>query len=129
MGRPPDPRTINQFHPFPLESSSRPSLSEDGMMGEAASQGADVDMVRGGGRRGNSIQDHHWFRGGESIRVSGRRFLSFSMVEERILYWNCCGASSGNFFKDMKELMREHIPVLIALLEPKVSGSVVDWGA
>lgn len=44
----------------------------------------------------------------------------------KILCWNCCGASSGHFFREIKELRRVYKPVLIISLEPKVSGKVVD---
>lgn len=46
------------------------------------------------------------------------------MIE--VLCWNCPRTSSGQFLKEMKEMMGVYKPVLIILLEPKVSGEVAD---
>lgn len=42
------------------------------------------------------------------------------------MYWNFRGAGSGEFACEMKEIMREHIPHVIILLEPRTSGDTTD---
>lgn len=46
--------------------------------------------------------------------------------EERILCWNCHGASSSQFQREMRELRRIYKTLVLILLEPKVSGEVAD---
>lgn len=46
--------------------------------------------------------------------------------DERIVYWNCHGASSGNFVLKLKELLRCFRLAIVVLLELKVSGVVAD---
>lgn len=43
-----------------------------------------------------------------------------------MLTWNCRGASSGQFLRSMKELMRIHHPHILVILEPKTSGLEAD---
>lgn len=45
---------------------------------------------------------------------------------ENIICWNCRGASSGNFVRVMKELLRSYKPALVVLLKLKISGAVAD---
>lgn len=51
------------------------------------------------------------------------------MIEgERILCRNCRGASSSQFLREIRELKRLYKPLMIILLEPKISGEVADRG-
>lgn len=40
--------------------------------------------------------------------------------------WNCHGALSGEFLREIKEFMRRFKPEIILLMEPKISGETVD---
>lgn len=44
--------------------------------------------------------------------------------EGKILCWNCRGASSSHFQREMRELRRIHKSMMVSLLEPKVSGAI-----
>lgn len=44
------------------------------------------------------------------------------MISEGLLCWNCRGAKSGNFLRELKEFQKIYKPVFIILLEPKISG-------
>lgn len=46
--------------------------------------------------------------------------------EEMIVYWNCRGTASKEFACEMKEIMREYRPMIVILVEPRVSGEVAD---
>lgn len=48
------------------------------------------------------------------------------LEEEKVVCWNCQGARSGQFMRELKELVREYKPVITILLEPKISGKVAD---
>lgn len=48
------------------------------------------------------------------------------MLEERVLCWNCRGAGSKEFACKLNEIIREHKPMVVILLEPRVSGEVAD---
>src|SRR4051812_45714525 len=49
------------------------------------------------------------------------------MLEDKIIIcWNYRGVSSGNFMREMKELSRAYRTTIVVLLEPKISGVVVD---
>lgn len=52
------------------------------------------------------------------------RIFIFSMLEEGLMCWNCHGASSGEFQREMKDLLRMFKLVMLILLEPKVSRSI-----
>lgn len=43
-------------------------------------------------------------------------------LAENIHYWNCRGAKSVVFLREVKELMRVHQLMIVVLLEPKISG-------
>lgn len=44
--------------------------------------------------------------------------------EGKIICWNCCGASSGQFHREIRELKWLHKLMMLILLEPKVSGLI-----
>lgn len=44
------------------------------------------------------------------------------MVEESIISWNCRGAGSTLFIREMSDIRRRFNPKIIALMEPKISG-------
>lgn len=48
------------------------------------------------------------------------------MVKESILFWNCRGAGSREFLCEIKELMKEHHPSILILLESRISGATAD---
>lgn len=43
------------------------------------------------------------------------------MTAQNIIAWNCCGARSGEFLREMNELIRAHRPMIIMVMEPKIS--------
>lgn len=45
---------------------------------------------------------------------------------KKIFAWNCRGARSGDFLREMKEFLRQERPIIILLLEPRISGIVAD---
>lgn len=45
---------------------------------------------------------------------------------ENIICWNCRVAKSGESLREIRDLIGVHQPVLIVLLEPRVSGDVAD---
>lgn len=40
--------------------------------------------------------------------------------------WNCRGALSGEFLREIRDFRRQYRPTIILLLEPKISGSKAD---
>lgn len=46
--------------------------------------------------------------------------------KESIVCWNCHGSRSGQFLREMKEIIGDCRPMLIVLLETKINGEVVD---
>lgn len=46
--------------------------------------------------------------------------------EERILSRNCRGVRSATFLLEMKELKRRYNPMIIVLMEPRISGELAD---
>lgn len=48
------------------------------------------------------------------------------MIAQNIIAWNCRGAKSSEFLREMKELIRVHRPLIIVLVEPKISGVEAD---
>lgn len=40
--------------------------------------------------------------------------------------WNCRGARSDDFIREMKEFMRSYKPIIILLMEPRRSGEIAD---
>lgn len=48
------------------------------------------------------------------------------MFEDRVMCWNCRGAGNRDFLCEMREMMKEFRPSIVALLEPQISGSTVD---
>lgn len=44
----------------------------------------------------------------------------------RVLCWNCRGALSGEFLREIREFMRKYKPEIIVLLEPRISGATAD---
>lgn len=49
------------------------------------------------------------------------------MIEEkRILCWNFRGASRDQFLREMREVTRFYSPLMVILLDSKVSGEVAD---
>lgn len=44
---------------------------------------------------------------------------------EKILCWNCRGASNKEFLHEMRELTRQHRPTKLILHEPMISGMTV----
>lgn len=48
------------------------------------------------------------------------------LVGESILSWNCRGAASKVFERELQELTRVFKPVITVLLEPKISGEEAD---
>lgn len=48
------------------------------------------------------------------------------MIEESVLSWNSRGAKSVGFLKEVKEFMRLYKPMIIALIQPKISGVEAD---
>lgn len=47
-------------------------------------------------------------------------------IEESIVCWNFRGVRSGQFLREMKKIMRDFRPMLIVLLEPKISGEAAN---
>lgn len=43
-----------------------------------------------------------------------------------IISWNCQGATSRDFNRVFKDMLRRHKPILVGLYEPKVSGTQAD---
>lgn len=43
-----------------------------------------------------------------------------------VLSWNFRGAKSDQFTRSIKELIREHRPKIVVILEPRISGHEVD---
>lgn len=52
--------------------------------------------------------------------------ITILMKEGNILCWNCRGAKSREFLIGLKELRRNHKPMLIILLEQRISGMETD---
>lgn len=48
------------------------------------------------------------------------------MIDGNVVCWNCCGAKSGNFLREVRKLKRIYKPVLLILIEPRTSGREVD---
>lgn len=48
------------------------------------------------------------------------------MVGGRLICWNCRGAKSGDFLRELKKLQRVHKPLIIVLTEPRISGEEID---
>lgn len=48
------------------------------------------------------------------------------MLDEIIMIWNYRGAASKEFVRELKELVKGHRPMVIVLLEPRVSSDSVD---
>lgn len=48
------------------------------------------------------------------------------LIDGRIFCWNCRGARSGEFIKEMKEFKRMYKPMIIILIEPKINGAGAD---
>lgn len=49
------------------------------------------------------------------------------MSEEwNMMCWNCRGARSDEFHRELKDLIRVHRPLIIILLEPRINGEVAD---
>lgn len=44
------------------------------------------------------------------------------MIAESLLCWNCRGAKSGDFLRELKEFQKVYKPVIIVLIELKISG-------
>lgn len=47
-------------------------------------------------------------------------------LKESILRWNCRGAASREFVCEMRELLGKFKPMVIILLEPKISGEAAN---
>lgn len=43
-----------------------------------------------------------------------------------IIFWNCQGAASRDFYRVFKDMISFHKPMLVGLFEQKVSGSHAD---
>lgn len=43
------------------------------------------------------------------------------LIETQILCWNCRGAQSDTFLRELKEIMRSYRPEILILLEPKIN--------
>lgn len=43
-----------------------------------------------------------------------------------VFCWNCRGAGSGNFIREMREYIRLYNPAIIVLMEPRISGVTAD---
>lgn len=52
--------------------------------------------------------------------------LMLMMIEECIVCWNVRGAGSKEFMREMKEIMKAHRPMVVILLEPRISGAAAD---
>lgn len=48
------------------------------------------------------------------------------MIENHILYRTCRGTKRGKFLRELKEFRRSHKPLMIILLEPKISEAGAD---
>lgn len=48
------------------------------------------------------------------------------MIGGNLLCWNCRGARSGDFLKEMKELQKFYKPLILMLMESKISGNEAD---
>lgn len=48
------------------------------------------------------------------------------MRDGSLICWNCCGAKSSNFIREMKEMKMKYKPMLIILIEQKISGIKED---
>lgn len=48
------------------------------------------------------------------------------MIEGSVLCWNCRGAGSKDFMREMRELMNEVRPAIVVLLEPRISSLTAD---
>lgn len=44
-------------------------------------------------------------------------------MDTKVLCWNCRGAASKDFLREMLDMKRTHKPTMIVLLEPQISGS------
>ncbi|XP_031402735.1 uncharacterized protein LOC116212324 [Punica granatum] len=44
----------------------------------------------------------------------------------RVLCWNCRGAGSSRFVRVMKEMIRDHRPNIVVIVEPRISGAKAD---
>lgn len=51
--------------------------------------------------------------------------LFLVIVEEKVICWICRGASK-EFAYEMREIIREHKPKIIILIEPRISGEFAD---
>lgn len=47
-------------------------------------------------------------------------------VKNKFICWNCPGTNNGQFLREIKEMIRSYKPLVLILLEPKVSGLVAD---
>lgn len=48
------------------------------------------------------------------------------MLDGSVLSWNCRGAGSREFLREIKDVMKEHRPSIVVLLDPHVSGVTAD---
>lgn len=46
--------------------------------------------------------------------------LCLDVNRKKVICWNCRGAGSGEFACEMREIMKEHRPRVIVLLEPRI---------
>lgn len=61
---------------------------------------------------------------GRPVRLRGIVFNPYMLLmEEKIFSWNCRGATSKDFMREMNEWRRLHKPTIILLIEPKINGS------
>lgn len=52
--------------------------------------------------------------------------MSMNVGRRSVLCWNCRGAGSKSFLRNLRELLFIHKPDVVALLEPRVSGVGAD---
>lgn len=48
------------------------------------------------------------------------------MIGQDIIAWNCLGTKSGEFLREIRDLIRAHRMMIIVLLEPKISDAETD---
>lgn len=53
--------------------------------------------------------------------------LSHGIGTHQGLSWNCRRAGNRRFIRNLKDLLDDYRPNVLALLEPRISGRAADW--
>ncbi|OMO49899.1 Endonuclease/exonuclease/phosphatase [Corchorus capsularis] len=113
------------FVSFPT-SSSAPALEPGGVLDELSSQetnqsptvNMDEPMLGStGGEMLHMMEQKIWRESVDSMDAD----LTSNTSLMKILLWNVRGAGSGEFFRIMKDLIRQHQPSIVGIMETRIS--------